>query len=123
MQEFKIMFKNGAADLPVGQSEKVRTGRPHNRQGVKRMNTNRISYCDQDAIEKMGLKPCPFCGSKVQNVEITRVNHYFETSIEMVMGCWCGAEVHIWATDKEQNVVDKAIELWNSRAEEGEADE
>ena len=88
-----------------------------------RLVMNGLIVDNQEAIERMGLKPCPFCGRKVQIVEITTESNSFETSVEMAMECWCGAEVHIWATDKEQNALDKAIELWNSRAEEGEADE
>lgn len=88
-----------------------------------RLVMNGLIVDNQEVIERMGLKPCPFCGRKVQSVEITTESNSFETSVEMVVECWCGAEVHIWATSKEQDGLDKAIELWNSRTAEAERKE
>ena len=69
--------------------------------------------------ENEELKPCPFCGSKVNIVEGKIFNW-----IECEKGSLCeGSELHtVISTDKKNNY-DKAIKAWNTRPEDKRVEE
>lgn len=73
-------------------------------------------------IKDLGLKPCPFCGRIITDATIEAEQGAFENFVDMSIKCFCGAEVNIWAADKENALV-KAVDLWNSRAAEAERKE
>ncbi len=67
--------------------------------------------------DKLTLKPCPFCGSKVSLMEIASFRNRFKVAC---LNPYCHVQPHMkttWLTE------DGAIKAWNRRAENKEAEQ
>ena len=71
-------------------------------------------------ISNRELKPCPFCGNEVKDMDIN-INYYHGSVEQMSVSCiGCGSKITVnasvirhWGDGKP---VEDAIDVWNKRA-------